>query len=378
MIGNVVMDYHFMNARLETKTCNNQTFQEWIAVMADKPYVKRIIESNVSEGYSLEKSHYKAFQLYSRCGAINAFRPIVAKRFYQRYKPTRVLDPCAGWGGRCLAAMAMGIDYIGYDTNTSLAPLYEQLRAYPTRSTVQFINADSATCDASGYDMVFTSPPYCRKGKMVEVYPDAPTFTGQWDFNVRFLFPMIRAAWRGLTLGGIFALNVPDCMYEDIKPLLGAADETVDLITKNTRNTYRESIYVWRRVDRELPTVAWPLAEVKASPTHGLGAFATAAIPAGTRIADYVGVPYTTAEFRTKYGKDMRYCYSLGRANTILCGKHEPYYSINLSHFMNESLNPNVILRNRGAFAARDIVSGEELYLRYPKTYPRDYELKSQ
>ena len=374
MIGNVVMDYHFMNARLQTKSAEGFTFDSWITLMGEKPYVKRIIESNVAKGMSILKSQYKAFQVYSRSGCINAFRPIVAKRLYQKYRPTRVLDPCAGWGGRCLAAMAMGIDYIGYDTNTSLAPIYEELRAYPTTSTIQFHNADSATLDASGYDMVFTSPPYCRKGKMVEIYPDAPTYKNQWDFNVRFLFPMIRAAWRGLALGGVLALNLPFYMYDDVVPLLGAADETFNLDNKH-RDDYKENIYVWRRTGRELPAVAWPLAEVKPSPTHGLGAFAKVAIPARTRIADYNGTLYTISEFNAKYGSDLSCCYAKRRCNQVVCGKEEPYRSTNLSHFMNESLSPNVELRHGGAYALKDISPGDELFLKYPKDYPRDYEL---
>jgi hypothetical protein len=377
-VGNITIDYHFMDARLAIRTVEGYTAKEWIEKYGEKSYVKRIIEHNVAKGLTAERAQYKAFQMYSRSGCMNAFRPLIAKRFYQKYRPTKIVDPCAGWGGRCLAAMALNIDYIGYDTNTALAPLYADLQqTYPTKAIIQFHTADCTTLDASGYDMVFTSPPYCKNGKLVEAYPDMPHYANQWEFNVKFMFPMIHSAWNGLAENGTFALNIPSYMYEDIVPILGEATDTMPLPIRGARSGYTELIYIWRKTERILPKVGWALAEVRESATHGLGAFAKKAISVGTRIAHYIGEEYTISNFTQKYGKDMRYCYSLGRANTILCGKHEPYYSINLSHFMNESLNPNVILRNRGAFAARDIASGEELFLKYPKSYPRDYELRS-
>ena len=49
--------------------------------------------------------------------------------------------------------------------------------------------------------------------------------------------------------------------------------------------------------------------ELKPSPVHGLGIFATAPILYGKFIGDYVGEAMTKAEFKVRYGNDIRYTY---------------------------------------------------------------------
>jgi len=122
---------------------------------------------------------------------------------------------------------------------------------------------------------------------------------------------------------------------------------------------------------------------VKKSPTHGRGVFAKVDIKKGTRIADYKGDEMTMSEFKSKYGDDTRYTYSLGvmprfkvgAQKKIISGKNKPYLTQNLSHYMNEKDTPNVEYKNRGVFAKKDLKAGEELFLRYPKNYPRSYDL---
>lgn len=59
----------------------------------------------------------------------------------------------------------------------------------------------------------------------------------------------------------------------------------------------------------------------------------------------------------------------------MIVGKEAPYLTLNISHYMNESLTPNCMLKKRGVYAVRDISVGEELTLHYGKTYPRTYTL---
>lgn len=113
--------------------------------------------------------------------------------------------------------------------------------------------------------------------------------------------------------------------------------------------------------------------EVRPSSIHGVGLFATQDIPANTRLADYHGEEMTLREFKERYGNDRRCTYLLRRANRIICGKGVD----NVSHFCNESMNPNVCCKLRGLYTMRDVMAGEELCLRYPANYPRDYELNS-
>lgn len=115
------------------------------------------------------------------------------------------------------------------------------------------------------------------------------------------------------------------------------------------------------------------LTETRPSHVHGVGLFATKDIPKDTRIADYKGVEMSTTEFKSRYGNDTRYTYSLGRMNRIIVGKD--CLQDNPSHFCNESDDPNVCLKQRGLFTLRDVAKDEELFLKYPKKYPRTYSL---
>lgn len=113
--------------------------------------------------------------------------------------------------------------------------------------------------------------------------------------------------------------------------------------------------------------------EIRPSPIHGVGLFATDLIPKNTRIADYRGVEMSITEFIKMYGKDRRHTYSLGRTNRIIVGKD--CVADNPSHFCNESIVPNVALKKRGLYTLVDVAKDEELCLRYNKIYPRDYNL---
>jgi hypothetical protein len=60
-----------------------------------------------------------------------------------------VFDPCAGWGGRLLGAMARDIDYTGIDTNTNLRDAYTELmKTFETKKQDRY---DLGRCDEYGF-----------------------------------------------------------------------------------------------------------------------------------------------------------------------------------------------------------------------------------
>jgi hypothetical protein len=81
-------------------------------------------------------------EVYNICiSAINIFRPICAMEVYDKYKSERVLDFCAGWGGRLVGACALNLKkYIGIEINT-----LEQVKWL---DTVTFGMADALTLSA--------------------------------------------------------------------------------------------------------------------------------------------------------------------------------------------------------------------------------------
>lgn len=125
------------------------------------------------------------------------------------------------------------------------------------------------------------------------------------------------------------------------------------------------------------PTPTLPPPEWKSSclelrpssiPTAGNGVFSTKPIKAGTRLADYFGDEVPKKDFIAQ--NRCRYFYGLRQ--TVLDGSR--YMGKNVSHYVNESANPNVELRRRGLYASVNIPADTELFLAYPAYYSRDYE----
>ena len=168
-----------------------------------------------------------------RC-PINFFKPTIAKYLYKQLKAKRVLDPCAGWGGRLLGAMALGIDYIGFDTNPLLQDPYRQMMSdilpsaeweHQTGSdqlaasdswtlgdkAYQMIWESSLDTDFDGldYDCVLTSPPYYN----LEIYPGMTAFESEKKFYAGFLIPLIDKCLAHIQKGGFVCFNISPKMY---------------------------------------------------------------------------------------------------------------------------------------------------------------------
>jgi hypothetical protein len=255
-IGNRAMDYYFFEKRLDTgsKRGDNEAFPAFFARKGwnDAPSYQRLYKMGTDAGQSPERSAYSVFSLY--WGAINAFKPIVARMLYDKFNAHTVLDFSAGWGGRALAAMSLDINYIGFDTNTDLRKPYEQMiKDFPHKSNVKVYFQDSAKVDYSkfDYDMVFTSPPYYLKTKPTEAYKNMPKYADRAEFNEKFLFPVVRKTYEHLKTGGHYCLNIPMDMYDDIIAVLGRANSKI-LLPKVSRGgsakgSYKEYIYIWNK-----------------------------------------------------------------------------------------------------------------------------------
>ena len=112
---------------------------------------------------------------------------------------------------------------------------------------------------------------------------------------------------------------------------------------------------------------------IKDSQVHGKGLFAAVDIPANTRIADYNGIEMTLKDFKLQHETDYRCTYRMQRVGKIINGKGIE----NAQHYCNESLTPNLICKKKGLYTVAAVKAGNELFLRYFKEYPRDYELKA-
>lgn len=115
--------------------------------------------------------------------------------------------------------------------------------------------------------------------------------------------------------------------------------------------------------------------ELRQSLVHGLGVFAKKSMEKDFCIGSWTGTKMTKSEFKEKYGDDISYtywtAYNFKTKKTISVAKD----SRNWITYINESLAPNVYLKNYKLWALRPILENEELFLRYNAKYPRDYIL---
>lgn len=195
-------------------------------------------------------------------GSIVFFKSSTAKYIYKKYNATSVLDPTAGWGGRLLGAMSMGIKYTGIDTNINLKEGYDRMiedtikRELLLPSGVKILNKKDYTMiwdsclniDYSklDYDCILTSPPYVNK----ELYECMKPFENNDDFYLNFLIPMMFRTHDHLKLKGVMCINISPIMFKKLMSYnrIRSPDEIIDLrqqLGQQYKTKSQDEIYVW-------------------------------------------------------------------------------------------------------------------------------------
>lgn len=263
-IGLETLDRYFLDLRLKTKTRLGISFYD--AMKNEK--LRKYLTEKVRQVYSHKKlitkedrikHQYYVFRLYY--GTVTQFRPAQALRVYCKLNPKiGILDFSCGWGGRCLAAMALNIPYIGIDANVSLKPSYEKMiHDINSEANVKLLFQPSETVDFSqfDYDLIFTSPPYV----LLEKYEHMPKYKTKDEFNETFFKPVVLNSWKYLKKNGHLALNMPEEMYNDIKEYLPELKEKMKMpisnrhpdvkkgISKVKRTEKFEYIYIWKKTN---------------------------------------------------------------------------------------------------------------------------------
>ena len=162
--------------------------------------------------------------------APSQFPIMSAVKIYRHFNATKVLDPYAGWGDRCLAAMALDIDYIGIDCNPNLKTPYKKLvKFFSTKSKVKIIidKCEYVNLDDIEYDFVLTSPPFWEKNKIVEKYNN--TDTEYENFLSSSLIPVLKKCITKVPT----CVYIPSNMYEDIKNIIGECTSILEFKTSH-------------------------------------------------------------------------------------------------------------------------------------------------
>lgn len=272
-VGNDVTDFFLEKFRHLTKNKNGISFKDaWT-----KPYLKIKYLPDV---YSMKKrdlvnkgllfkdceasvyKHLTGAQIRSGFESSifsnNQFKPYVAKWLYKQEIfniEKAIYDPFFGWGGRCVGAMSIDMDYYASDTNSqmreSIEMMWEHLRPY-FRSTNTVFWQDSAITDLSTieYDFVFSSPPYLDEKKkqfktgdiseleyaapQIEDYDGMPPYPRARDFYEKLILPVMANCFKHLPDDKWLCLNVPQHNNKTLEQYynLPKEDHKIGLVTK--------------------------------------------------------------------------------------------------------------------------------------------------
>jgi hypothetical protein len=170
-----------------------------------------------------KESLYQAIQLgVNSSQYVNEFPPHLARRLIQRFSKAsvpRVLDPCAGWGGRMIGAASVGAEYVAWEpapeTYKGLLQLGQWLLQFKTGFKFYVYNApyEDAT-DCGKFDFALTSPPYYDTELYSNSVGDSAHRYATFQTWVKgFFHPLILNTMARLNPQACFLLNLGDRRY---------------------------------------------------------------------------------------------------------------------------------------------------------------------
>lgn len=228
-VGLKCSNYFFQYERLKTPTHGNKKscHDLW------KDNKNKIIEY-------VEKNELKYDLFTTICFLKNPssqFPIYVACQIYKYFNAKNVLDPYAGWGDRCLAAMSLDINYTGIDSNDKLKKHYDKMiNLYPTKSDIEIIYDKSENINLNEiiFDLVFTSPPYWNLNKKItEKYNDCETDYN--NFMTNSLIPIIKKCLKKKNIW--ICINIPENMYDDLIKYIRKCDKIIKFGSRqNSKN----------------------------------------------------------------------------------------------------------------------------------------------
>lgn len=225
----------FNSDKLMTESIFTDYFVEHIRLKVerqDKPSAYKIIAGNkfkslISKRIKITPRHELPYLMrYAlndlRSNYCNTFPYGPAMYVFNKHKPIKVLDMCAGWGDRMVAAYLSDVQYyLGVDPNSNLDQAYKSIAKTLKDSNH---NTNNTNFDAKViisafedveltemFDLMFTSPPYfimekysndkeqsCNRYKTVDAWLKG------------FMFPSIYKVYKHLNDGGHMVMCITD------------------------------------------------------------------------------------------------------------------------------------------------------------------------
>ena len=210
----LLFNYH----RLDTKAQSND--KTIYSELKSKSYMIGIARSY----FLKDENIYHTF-----CWGINGipliaeFPPYIMRDYCKQYnlnKNSKILDPCAGWGGRMIGASVVCDNYTCFDPSTKtyngLIKLYKWLKGFNNNfnANINKLPFEDSKLEKESFDFALTSPPYYN----TEKYSDEETnslnrYKTFDDWSNEFYIPLIKKTMRALKHNCTFVLNIGSRKY---------------------------------------------------------------------------------------------------------------------------------------------------------------------
>jgi len=239
-----ILYYYFLDERLNT-SMKGISFYEFYKHF-DKVSMPSLLKT--FEKMKYKNSPYDIYKIYSfYYGCVPTFKISTAYSLIQKYANDKetVLDPCAGFGGRCVATILHNKQYIKFDLNDRLQPAYNNLFSHFPNHKCEINYIDALTVDYSKlkYDCIITSPPYWN----IELYHNTNKLRkADWIIWYTTLFTTIH---DNLMDNGVMILSINQEMYSKIfEPMFGEpfAKDPLQL-NESKKNNYKEFVYIFKK-----------------------------------------------------------------------------------------------------------------------------------
>lgn len=210
--------------RLEVKINNRKYSAAEQFINQDRPMISSLAQWMSKQADVVHHRQYiDAAKANTGTQIAHEFKPYLAREIYLDYcnKGAKVLDPCAGWGGRMIGFMASGLigEYVATDPSTKTYKGLLQLKDFLLRADGLDLNSmivslynlpfEDFELPNNYFDFAFTSPPYFD----TEIYCDEETqafkrYKTLEEFNEKFLIMLIDKTMKSLKDDCCFLLNI--------------------------------------------------------------------------------------------------------------------------------------------------------------------------
>lgn len=208
--------------RLEIKTKSSK-YSIFDALKTDS-FISGLARAVLFKKTKVNELLYQVLQLgINGIQYVNEFPPFVARDIYLEYgldMNSKILDPCAGWGGRMIGASVVSNNYECFEPSTKtfegLWNLYDFIKSM-NPGFVAKIHKKGFECsnlEFNTYDFALTSPPYFD----TEVYSNEDT-NSLVKFNTfdkwceGFYLPLVEKTMNYLKPGKTFMINIGSRIY---------------------------------------------------------------------------------------------------------------------------------------------------------------------